>query len=72
MFRQFVYIHSVGKLKKGAVSGMSAISTETLSLGYGETVIIDELNVAIPKGEITVLIGSNGCGKSTLLRSLAG
>ena len=49
---------------------MSAISTETLSLGYGETVIIDELDVAIPKGEITVLIGSNGCGKSTLLRSL--
>lgn len=71
MFRQFVYIHSVGKLKKGAVSGMSAISTETLSLGYGETVIIDRLDVAIPKGEITVLIGSNGCGKSTLLRSLA-
>ena len=71
MCKQFVYIHSVGKYKKGAVSGMSAISTETLSLGYGETVIIDELDVAIPKGEITVLIGSNGCGKSTLLRSLA-
>lgn len=50
---------------------MSAISTETLSLGYGETIIIDELNLTIPKGEITVFIGSNGCGKSTLLRSLA-
>ncbi|MDM5299411.1 ABC transporter ATP-binding protein [Bacillus pumilus] len=50
---------------------MSAISTEGLSLGYGETIIIDELNVSIPKGEITVFIGSNGCGKSTLLRSLA-
>ncbi|MBQ4816476.1 ABC transporter ATP-binding protein [Bacillus pumilus] len=50
---------------------MSAISTEGLSLGYGETMIIDELNVSIPKGEITVFIGSNGCGKSTLLRSLA-
>ncbi|MDA1476361.1 ABC transporter ATP-binding protein [Bacillus changyiensis] len=50
---------------------MSAISTETLSLGYGETMIIDELNLTIPKGEITVFIGSNGCGKSTLLRSLA-
>lgn len=51
--------------------GMSAISTETLSLGYGDAVIIDELNLTIPKGEITVFIGSNGCGKSTLLRSLA-
>ncbi|MEI4790215.1 ABC transporter ATP-binding protein [Bacillus sp. FJAT-53060] len=50
---------------------MSAISTEGLSLGYGETIIIDELNVSIPKGEISVFIGSNGCGKSTLLRSLA-
>lgn len=50
---------------------MSAISTEGLSLGYGETMIIDELNVSIPKGEITVFIGGNGCGKSTLLRSLA-
>ncbi|MGM0967334.1 MAG: ABC transporter ATP-binding protein [Bacillota bacterium] len=50
---------------------MSAISTEGLSLGYGETMIIDELNASIPKGEITVFIGSNGCGKSTLLRSLA-
>lgn len=30
---------------------MSAISTETLSLGYGETVIIDELDVAIPKAK---------------------
>ena len=28
---------------------MSAISTETLSLGYGETIIIDELNLTIPK-----------------------
>ncbi|MGE6630014.1 ABC transporter ATP-binding protein [Bacillus sp. NPDC077027] len=50
---------------------MSAISTEGLKLGYGETIIIDELNLSIPKGEITVFIGSNGCGKSTLLRSLA-
>nr|WGD71844.1 ABC transporter ATP-binding protein [Bacillus subtilis]WGD75477.1 ABC transporter ATP-binding protein [Bacillus subtilis] len=51
--------------------GMSAISTETLSLGYGDAVIIDELNLTIPKGEITVFIGGNGRGKSTLLRSLA-
>lgn len=50
---------------------MSAISTETLSLGYGETIIIDELNLTIPKGEITVFISGNERGKSTLLRSLA-
>ncbi|WP_047983414.1 ABC transporter ATP-binding protein [Ornithinibacillus californiensis] len=50
---------------------MDAISTNSLTLGYGEENIIQELDLAIPKGKITVFIGSNGCGKSTLLRSLA-
>ncbi|AKO94608.1 ABC transporter ATP-binding protein [Priestia filamentosa] len=50
---------------------MKAMETKDLTLGYGETVIIDELNLEIPKGEITVFIGGNGCGKSTLLRSMA-
>jgi iron complex transport system ATP-binding protein len=50
---------------------MSAIRTESLTLSYGESIIINELDLQIPKGEITVFIGGNGCGKSTLLRSLA-
>lgn len=50
---------------------MDALETHELSLSYGQDVIIDNLNISIPKGEITVFIGPNGCGKSTLLRSLA-
>ncbi|WP_456277757.1 ABC transporter ATP-binding protein [Bacillus sp. AK128] len=50
---------------------MSAIRTESLTLSYGDSIIIKELDLQIPKGEITVFIGGNGCGKSTLLRSLA-
>jgi len=49
----------------------SALEARSLTLGYGETTIFKELDVSIPKGKITVFIGSNGCGKSTLLRSLA-
>ncbi|WP_053368090.1 ABC transporter ATP-binding protein [Bacillus sp. FJAT-27245] len=48
-----------------------AIETKELSLSYGDTLIIKELDLKIPKGEITVFIGGNGCGKSTLLRSIA-
>jgi iron complex transport system ATP-binding protein len=50
---------------------MTAIHTESLTLSYGESIIINELDLQIPKGEITVFIGGNGCGKSTLLRSIA-
>lgn len=50
---------------------MPLIETKSLTLSYGDSLIIDELNLTIPKGEITVFIGSNGSGKSTLLRSIA-
>ncbi|WP_018754375.1 ABC transporter ATP-binding protein [Paenibacillus terrigena] len=50
---------------------MIAMETKDLSLAYGDALIFNKLNFAIPKGEITVFVGSNGCGKSTLLRSLA-
>ena len=38
---------------------------------YQRQVIIDALDMQLPKGKISVLIGSNGCGKSTLLKSFA-
>ena len=47
------------------------IETHQLTLSYGDSIIINELDLAIPKGEITVFIGGNGCGKSTFLRSIA-
>ncbi|MBE4906892.1 ABC transporter ATP-binding protein [Bacillus luteolus] len=50
---------------------MHALETNGLTLSYGETLIIDDLHLQIPQGEITVFIGGNGCGKSTLLRSMA-
>ena len=50
---------------------MEALQTNNLSLSYGSAKIIEDLDLTIPRGKITVLIGSNGCGKSTLLRSLA-
>ncbi|MBP3966471.1 ABC transporter ATP-binding protein [Paenibacillus lignilyticus] len=50
---------------------MSVIAANNLTLSYGKKPIFANLELEIPKGQITVFIGSNGCGKSTLLRSLA-
>ncbi|MFC4776513.1 ABC transporter ATP-binding protein [Paenibacillus sp. GCM10023252] len=50
---------------------MSLLMADKLTVSYGDSPVLHNLSLAIPKGEITVLIGSNGCGKSTLLRSLA-
>jgi iron complex transport system ATP-binding protein len=50
---------------------MYTLEAKNLCLSYGANPIFSDLNISIPKGKISVLIGSNGCGKSTLLRSLA-
>lgn len=41
-----------------------------LTLGYGAEPVIRDLDLDIPAGQTTVLIGANGCGKSTILRAL--
>ncbi|MFC4604334.1 ABC transporter ATP-binding protein [Rhodococcus kronopolitis] len=43
---------------------------ENLTVGYGDRVIVDGLDLEIPAGVVTTVIGPNGCGKSTLLRTL--
>ncbi|MBS9371930.1 ABC transporter ATP-binding protein [Rhodococcus sp. B50] len=44
---------------------------EHISLGYGDRLIVDDLDLSIPTGVVTTVIGPNGCGKSTLLRALS-
>lgn len=41
-----------------------------LRLSYGADPVVDGLDLALPAGGITAIIGPNGCGKSTLLRAL--
>jgi len=43
-----------------------------LTMAYGDTVIQRNLNFAVARGEIFVIMGASGCGKSTLLRHLVG
>ena len=50
---------------------MTRLSSQAASFGYDGRVVVDELDLDIPDGKLTVLVGPNACGKSTLLRGMA-
>ena len=48
------------------------ISASSLTLTYGDRVVMEDFSATFSKGTITAIIGANGGGKSTLLAALAG
>ncbi len=50
----------------------NAVELNAVSAGYGETVVIEDINLAIAPGESISVIGRNGVGKTTLLASIMG
>lgn len=47
------------------------LSARQLSAGYGDTTILGNLDLDVPPGRITAIVGANACGKSTLLRTMS-
>ncbi|MBF0875517.1 energy-dependent translational throttle protein EttA [Gluconobacter cerevisiae] len=52
--------------------GGTVIEAENLSKGYGDRLLIDNLNFKLPPGGIVGVIGPNGAGKSTLFKMITG
>lgn len=50
---------------------MNRLKAQQVEIGYGDHTIINNLDVEIPDGKVTSIIGPNGCGKSTLLKALS-
>ena len=48
-----------------------ALEVDGVVLGYGDRVVADGIDLAVPPGRITAIVGANACGKSTLLRAMA-
>ena len=51
---------------------MSTITIKNALKKYGDTTVIEGLNLEIKDGELFTLLGPSGCGKTTLLRMIAG
>ncbi len=54
------------------MSEMALVSLQNVSLSFGGTVILENLNLQIEKNQRICLLGRNGAGKTTLMRTLAG
>ena len=48
------------------------IEVADLTLAYGDSVLLRDLNFTVRQGDIFIIMGGSGCGKSTLLRALIG
>ncbi|WP_405693064.1 ABC transporter ATP-binding protein [Streptomyces sp. NBC_01185] len=55
------------RTETGATSRLTA---RALTLAYDDRTVVHELDLAIPDGQVTVIVGPNACGKSTTLRAL--
>jgi len=53
-------------------AGIPSVSVRDLSLSFGNTPVLEHLDLDIMDGEFLVLLGPSGCGKSTLLNCIAG
>jgi iron complex transport system ATP-binding protein len=48
-----------------------SLHAEAVTLGYGDRTIVDTLDLRLPPGRVTAIVGANACGKSTLLKAMA-
>jgi len=58
-------------IPSGPRLGNVVIEAESIRKGYGDRVLIKDLDLSIPPGSIVGVIGPNGAGKSTLIKMIA-
>jgi len=59
-------------IPQGPRLGDIVVQAEHLYKGYGDRLLIEDLNFSLPRGGIVGVIGANGAGKTTLFRMITG
>jgi phosphate transport system ATP-binding protein len=60
----------LGTPRRGGSAVAAAMSAREVRLGFGSTVVMEDITVDLPPGSITALVGPSGSGKTTFLRAL--
>ena len=55
-----------------AIKENCIVEVRDLTIGYGDRIVLENLNFSICRGEIVCIMGDSGCGKSTLLKHIIG
>ena len=50
----------------------SLLTLNHLAVGYGRQEVLPDVNLRLPRGSFTGLLGANGSGKSTLIKTILG
>ncbi len=51
---------------------MTWVQVDDLCVAYGETTVLEGIDLTVPRGSLVAMLGPSGCGKTTFLRVLAG
>ena len=67
-----IAIKSTPMITTDAAVAEDIIQVKNLTVGYGDNIILQDLNFSVKRGEIFVILGGSGCGKSSLLKNMIG
>ncbi|HZM31321.1 MAG TPA: ABC transporter ATP-binding protein [Acidimicrobiales bacterium] len=51
---------------------MSLLTLENVSGGYGQSLVLHDIDLTVDEGHVAVVLGANGAGKTTTLRAISG
>jgi D-xylose transport system ATP-binding protein len=63
---------TAGRASSAAVDGEPLLRLQDIGKNFGPVRALTDIDLDIPAGQVTALVGDNGAGKSTLIKTVSG